>query len=306
MAIYRDLVDVQVNGFGGKDFSSSALTIEDVITVSHLLAERGTVAYVPTLVTGPKEMYRRNISIIKEAMEQSELCQRMIVGLHIEGPFISEKDGARGAHDARYVSPADRSLMEDILEAGGSLVKMVTVAPEVPHIEDLITMVSERGIVVSMGHTLASEQQIERAITAGASCVTHLGNGIPSQLPRTDNPIFSFLSHPELTVMLITDGHHLPDPFIKTVFRTCPLEHIVVTSDAAPLAGMPAGSYVSLGGNVVLEPNGKLHIPALGCLAGSSACLADCATYLAKHKILGEADIMKVVRDNPKRLLGLA
>lgn len=305
MAIYRDLVDVQVNGYGGKDFSSSSLCVEDVILVSNLLAERGTAAYVPTLVTSPGEIYRRNIMVIIEAIEQSELCQSMIAGLHIEGPFISAKDGARGAHEARYVSAADRKFMSNILEIGGSLVKLVTVAPEVEHIEELITMVSERDIVVSMGHTLASEKQIERAIQAGASCVTHLGNGIPAQLPRTDNPIFSFLSHEELTIMLITDGHHIPDPFIRTVLRTCGTQRIVVTSDSAPLAGMPAGKYVSLGGNVVLEENGKLHIPTLGCLAGSSACLSDCAAYLDEHKILSEDDILTVTRDNPKRLLGL-
>lgn len=306
MANFKDLVDIQVNGFGGSDFSSEALSVTDVYNVSKMLLEKGTSAYVPTLVTASASVYKRNIGVIKEAINQHNLCRKMIVGIHIEGPFISPKDGARGAHDIRYVSVANRELLTEILDAGGSLIKMLTVAPEVPHVEDLIRMACERKVLVSMGHTLATHKQIERAIEAGARCVTHLGNGIPSMLPRTDNPIYSFLSFEELTVMLITDGHHLPDPFIKTVLRSCGLDRVVVTSDAAPLAGMPPGSYVSLGGNVVLEANGKLHIPELGCLAGSSACLADCATYMEDHGILGEADILKVVRDNPAKLIGIS
>jgi N-acetylglucosamine-6-phosphate deacetylase len=305
MVRFSHLVDAQVNGFGGVDFSSADLTVVDVAKVSLMLEKKGTAYYVPTLVTSPVDLFVRNIEVIKTAMDEDAVSQRMIAGLHVEGPFISGEDGARGAHDKRYVASADRKVFERILDAAGPLLKLFTVAPEVPHVTDLITMASERNVVVSMGHSMASHKDIERAIDAGARCVTHLGNGIPAMLPRTDNPIFSFLSFEELTVMLITDGHHVPDPFIRTVCKTCGVDRIVVTSDAAPLAGMPPGKYVSLGGNVVLEPDGKLHIPSLGCLAGSSACLADCANHLFTHGILDEEDVVKVTRDNPAKLIGM-
>lgn len=305
MTDFSRLVDVQVNGFGGVDFSSAELTASDVSKVSRMLEEKGTAGYVPTLVTAPVDLFVRNIEVIKSAMAEDEVCHRMIAGIHVEGPFISGKDGARGAHNKRYVASADRKVLECILDTAGPLLKLFTVAPEVPHVVDLITMAIERDVVVSMGHTIASHKEIERAIEAGASCVTHLGNGIPAMLPRTDNPIYSFLSFDELTVMLITDGHHLPDSFIKTVIRACGVDRIVITSDAAPLAGMPPGKYVSLGGNVTLEPDGKLYIPSLGCLAGSSACLADCANHLFEHGLLDEEDVLKVTRDNPARLIGM-
>lgn len=306
MSTYRGLIDLQVNGYGGIDFSASDLTVQQVKDVCRLLQERGTSRFLATLVSAPVRLYERNLSIIKQAREEDPTAFSMIVGFHIEGPFISRQDGARGAHDKRYVSLPNTSLLKRILAVGRPLVRMLTVAPELPGIEDVIALAKDEDVIVSMGHTLAQADQIERAIEVGASCVTHLGNGIPLMVNRTDNPIFSFLAHGALTVMLITDGHHLPPAFIRTVIRACNLDHIVVTSDSAPLAGMPPGSYVSLGGTVELEPSGRLFIPSQGCLAGSSACLADCAHYLEKRIGLVPTDVLRLTRTHPARLLGIA
>jgi N-acetylglucosamine-6-phosphate deacetylase len=300
------LIDLQVNGYGGVDFSSVGLSIAQVASACRQLRSRGTSRFLATLVTGPVDMYVRNLALIRQAMQQDAVAGAMIAGFHIEGPFISARDGARGAHDLRYVRQPDGAILEAILRAGGNLVKILTLAPELPGVDAIITMACDAGVLVSMGHTLASYDQIERAVACGASMVTHLGNGIPNMLPRTDNPIHGFLAIPDLTVLLITDGHHLPAPFIRMVLRTCGVERIVVTSDAAPLAGMAPGHYVSLGGQVVLEADGKLHVPALGCLAGSSACLSDCADFLARQGLMSADDIHRVTSQNPARLIGLA
>ncbi|HRT39460.1 MAG TPA: amidohydrolase family protein [Rectinema sp.] len=303
MNSYATLIDLQVNGYGGIDFSAKDLTVEQVVYVCQILQSKGTSRFLATLVSSPQELYERNLVIIRQAMQKDETAARLIAGFHIEGPFISEKDGARGAHDKRFICKPDKKMLKCILKAGGSLVRILTIAPELTGIEDIIAMAKDENIIVSMGHTLADASQIERAIEKGASCVTHLGNGIPLMLHRTDNTIFAFLAHTELTIMLITDGHHLPVPFIRTVIRACGINNIVVISDSAPLAGMPPGSYISLGGNVILEPDGKLFIPSQGCLAGSSACIAECANYLKDNVGLSTEEIQKVTSTNPMRLL---
>lgn len=302
---FKDLVDLQVNGYGGVDFSSETLDIEQIHRLCEDLAARGTGRFLATLVTAPLEIYERNLGLLCKAIEQDSLVHDMIVGFHLEGPFISPEKGARGAHDPRFIQKADLNILKQLLYAGKNHIRMLTVAPELEGIETLIRAAREHNIIVSMGHSLANYYQIERAVLAGASCATHVGNGIPALLPRTDNPIVSFLSIPELNIFLITDGHHLPLPFINMAIRTCGLENLVVTSDSAPLGGMPPGHYVSLGGNVVLEPDGRLHIPSEGCLAGSSFCLAECAQFLQDHTKLTKIEIEKVVKLNPSRLLGL-
>ncbi len=306
MNSYGTLIDLQVNGYGGIDFSAQDLTVEQVVYVCQLLQSKGTSRFLATLVSSPVELYERNLATIKEAMQEDEIAGRLIAGFHIEGPFISEKDGARGAHDKRFICKPDKKMLKCILEAGRPLVRMLTIAPELTGIEDIIAMAKDENIIISMGHTLADASQIERAIEKGASCVTHLGNGIPLMLHRTDNPIFVFLAQAGLTIMLITDGHHLPIPFIRTVIKTCGIDNIVVTSDSAPLAGMPPGSYVSLGGEVVLEPDGRLYIPSQGCLAGSSACIAECEDYLSLYVDLSKEEIKQITSNNPMRLIGLS
>lgn len=303
---FSNLVDLQVNGYGGVDFSSLNLSAEQIHRVCEELASRGTGRFLATLVTSPLEVYERNLTLIRLAIESDPLVHKMLVGFHLEGPFISPEKGARGAHDIHFVQNANLVFFKKLLRAGGPYIRLLTVAPELDGIEAIIQEARSQGILVSMGHTLATYDHIVRAVHAGASCVTHLGNGIPTLLPRTDNPIVSFLSIPNLNIFLITDGHHLPLPFINMVIRTCGTENLIITSDSAPLGGMPPGTYVSLGGNVVLESNGRLHVPSEGCLAGSSFCLAQCAQYLQDHTDLSKDTINRMMIHNPSRILGLA
>ncbi len=123
---------------------------------------------------------------------------------------------------------------------------------------------------------------------------------------RHNNPIWAGLADDQLTAMIITDGHHLPNTLIKTIIRAKGLDKVIVTSDASPLAGMPPGRYCTLGNNAVLEPSGLLHNPEKQCLVGSSATILVCANYLASLDFLSPDDIVKLAFSNPLKMIGVA
>src|SRR5437867_10624269 len=122
--------DLQVNGYGGVDFNSDDLTAEDFERALSALRRDGVELFLPTIITDTIEAMCGRVKRVVELREQMPLASQMIPGLHVEGPFINENDGYRGAHPRDAIRPADVEEMKRILEAGNGLVKLVTLAPE--------------------------------------------------------------------------------------------------------------------------------------------------------------------------------
>jgi len=297
-------VDLQVNGFIGVDFSAPGLTVEGVARVVHALRERGTAAFCPTVITSPPEIYEEVLPVLAEASRSDDLATSLL-GIHLEGPFISSRDGARGAHAAEHTRPPDPALYDHFFRLADGQVSLVTVAPELPGAVELIRHILDSGARVSLGHHLATLEQIELACEAGAGSVTHFGNGIPNLMARHPNPLWDQLATEDLVIMIITDGHHLPPSLIRSVILARGSEGTIVVSDANPMGGLPPGTYHALGQTVVLEPGGKLWNPVGNHLAGSSYCLLECVNYLAGLGGLDETRLRRVAIENPLRLLGL-
>ena len=296
-------VDLQVNGFEGVDFSRAGLTEAEAYIAFRSLLGMGTAAFLATVITSPLEVYERNLPLIARALARPEFRGR-VLGIHIEGPFISAEPGAVGAHDARFVRPPDAALLARLIELGQGTVRLLTVAPEIPGADRLIRDAVGKGVAVSIGHTLASELDLAKAAAAGATALTHLGNGLPNQVHRHINPVWAGLANDALTAMIITDGHHLPPALIKTIIRAKGVDRIVVVSDASPAAGLPPGRYQLLGNDAVLEPSGRLHNPAKQCLVGSSATMVQCMTHLVSLGIVSLDELLQVGFFNPLRLIG--
>jgi len=296
-------VDLQVNGWGGVDFSAPGLTLEAVGRVADELARRGTSAFCPTVVTGPLEVMEANLALLAQACAEAGLADRL-AGIHLEGPFISPQDGARGAHPRAHVKAPSVELLEQLIGRARGRIALLTVAPDQPGAEALIRFAVGRGIAVSIGHHVADGPAIERARQAGARACTHLGNGIPNLLPRHPNPIWEQLADDGLAAMVVADGHHLPSSFLKVVHRVKGNAKLVLVSDSAPIAGLPPGRYVTMGQEVVLENDGRLWNPAGSHLVGSSACLADCVARACAVLGLSDDDARVIARDNPLRLIG--
>ncbi|MEI6167256.1 MAG: N-acetylglucosamine-6-phosphate deacetylase [bacterium] len=294
-------VDLQVNGHVGVDFSSPGLTVADVRRATVDLVKRGTAAYCPTIVTAELARYEENLPVLAAAMEEPDL-QPHLLGVHLEGPFLS-LDG-RGAHQAALLKKPDVQLLDHWLTLAKGHIALLTVAPEIEGAETLIRHAVTRGVVVLLGHHVADGASIDRAVRAGARGCTHLGNGIPNTLPRHPNPIWCQLAEDRLSALLITDGHHLPKEFVSVALRAKGLDRCIVTSDAAPIAGLPPGRYNWMGTELVSEPSGRIALANGSSLAGSSATMADCIAWLRSWSDLSEANMLRLGRDNPLRFLG--
>lgn len=295
-------VDLQVNGYGGVNFSTNESSEEQFANAFRGILASGTTAFLPAIVTSPLAVYQRNLPILSRLICSSEFKER-VLGLHLEGPFISPEPGAVGNHRPDSVRNPDPVLLDELQKWAEGKVTMLTLAAERRGAEEVCDHATRIGITVSLGHQLATDKEITRLAAAGARSLTHLGNGVPATLPRLDNPIWSGLAEDRLTAMIIPDGHHLPPSVLKVIIRTKGVPRTVVTSDASFLAGKPPGTYRDTGHNVVLEPSGRIWNPGAQCLAGSSAMMIDCMNHLTSLRFLSIEELVELGFRNPLRLI---
>jgi N-acetylglucosamine-6-phosphate deacetylase len=161
-------------------------------------------------------------------------------------------------------------------------------------------------VLVSIGHTAASGDQIRAAVDAGARWSTHLGNGAHAVIRRHPNYIWDQLAEDRLSAGFIFDGHHLPPAVMRTVVRAKGIERSVLVSDALAIAGLPAGEYELFDGTpVLLLPSGRLELKGTPYLAGAATALPACVANAIRHAGVTLADAVRMVTANPSRLLGL-
>ena len=297
-------VDLQVNGYQGVSFSSPDLTEESFAFACKALVEQGTVALLPTMITASAEVYQKNLALIAKAMKRDDLKDH-VLGIHVEGPFISGEDGARGAHDTAWVRKPDSSFLDTLYQWAEGNIKLLTIAAETEGADALCRHAVQRGIRVSLGHQMATEADLDRLVKAGACALTHLGNGLPNVLPRHRNPLWAGLANDALTAMVIADGHHVPPAVLKVIIRTKGVSKVLVVSDASPIAGLPPGRYHTLGNEAVLDASGGLYNPDTGYFVGSSSTLLDCMNFLASLHLLEVEDLVRVGFYNPLQLLNI-
>ncbi len=298
------LIDLQVNGYSGVDFSSGQLEEADILGACRELLASGTTAFLPTMITNAHETYARNLPLLANVLKRDEFQGRLL-GLHLEGPFISAEDGPRGAHTADFAREPDTDYLDSLLEMANGHVRLITIAAELPGAEELARHAVQEGIAVSLGHQMALDEDLDRLQKAGAKAITHLGNALPSLLPAKDNPIWAGLANDNLFATVITDSHHVPASVIKCFVRTKGASRFIVVSDAAPLAGMPPGRYRTLGNDVILEENGRIFNPHTGFLVASSYTMIQCMNYLASLGLLTPDELVAVGYYNPLKLIGI-
>ena len=302
--VFPGFVDLQINGFAGVDFSAPTLDAEALAGACRSIQESGTVAFQPTLITSPADVYQRNLGIIAGVMKRPEF-KDCLIGIHLEGPFISPMEGARGAHNPDWIEKPSADYLRRLQAWAGGNIRMMTIAAELEGAAELTRCAAEAGITISLGHQLATADDLERLRAGGAKALTHLGNAVPAMLRRHENPIWAGLANDGLFATIVTDGHHLPADLIKVIVSVKGPGHLAVVSDAAPVAGLRPGRYQTLGNEVVLDECGKLYNPETGYLVGSSATMLDCMNHLASLELLSPEDLLRVGVDNPLKLAGL-
>jgi N-acetylglucosamine-6-phosphate deacetylase len=254
-------VDVQVNGYGGQEFNDPDLTVAKVADVSRRLDADGVTSYCPTSTTHSFEVLAHSLATVAEAMETNEAVARRAIGIHLEGPYISVEDGPRGAHPLEHCRPPNWDEFQRLQEQARGHIRILTMSPEYDESDSFITKVVASGVLVAIGHTAASSDQIHRAVESGARLSTHLGNGAHGQIRRHPNYIWDQLAEDRLTASLIADGHHLPPSVVKSFVRSKSPERCILVSDITGMAGMPPGRYdnSTLGAVEVLD-DGRLVV----------------------------------------------
>jgi N-acetylglucosamine-6-phosphate deacetylase len=299
------MIDLQVNGYNGLDFNDGALTPARVIELTRMMPSMGVTTYLPTLITASRASIVSALEAIAQARRQDPLCARMIPFVHVEGPWLAPEDGPRGGHPREHVRAPDPDELAEWQRVSGNLVGKITLSPHHDGIEGFIRAVSDQRILVAIGHTSATAEQIRRAIDAGARLSTHLGNGSAATLPRHPNFIWAQLADDRLDAGFITDGFHLPADTFKAMLRAKGLERSYLVSDKTALGGMPPGIYDQpIGGRVEVGPDGRLSVMGTPYLAGASRPLKQDVALAIRMAGLTLADGLRLATVNPGKFVG--
>tara|TARA_B100001175_G_C19499640_1_gene637353 strand:+ start:1373 stop:2587 length:1215 start_codon:yes stop_codon:yes gene_type:complete len=297
------LIDIQINGFFGVDFSGPDLTVEDVKKATKALWRAGVTSYFPTIITSEFSRMKENFTVLAKAMEDPEIGNS-IPGFHLEGPYISPINGFRGAHLEKYTRKPDWQEFLDLQNAAKNNIKLITLAPELDGAIPFIKKCVDNGVIVSLGHHNGSVSQIRDAVNAGARMATHLGNGCANMINRHYNPLWPQLSEDLITPSIIADGFHLTREEVRTFYKTKGADNIILVSDALDLAGLPPGEYIRGERKLLLTPD-VVKFPDINALAGAASPISRCIEVMMEFTQCGLAEAITMACTNPAKMFSL-
>ena len=298
------LVDLQVNGWHGTDFSAPDLMPDAVVEAAARLDDQGTAGFLATLVSAPLPTLHRNVALLADLAAGP--LRGKLLGIHLEGPFIASDPRVLGAHRAAHVLAPDLTVLDALLDAGTGYVRLITIAAEVPGADKIICRAVRRGVTVSIGHSFATRDDLTRAAAAGATALTHWGNAVPALLDKRDNPLLASLLTRDLTPMVIADGHHLSTDLLALVLRIRGPADVVLVSDGAPVGGLPPGHYRVFDQVAELTPAGAVVNHGEGHLVGSASSLLGCVDVVASSGEVSGEDALAMASVRALELIGLS
>ena len=291
-------IDIHVHGGGGSDVMDGDYEAINQIAITH--SHFGTTSFLPTTMTMSKDKIIRSLRSICEAVKKGTVGAE-ILGIHMEGPYINpEKKGAQKEEDIKKIS------IEEFLEfnqASGNLIRLVTIAPEMPGAIDLIKYLYKQGIIASVGHSNATYVQTQAGIKAGLSHVTHTFNAMRELHHREPGVVGAALTSPELTVEVIADGIHIHPIVLKILTKIKEGEKIVLITDAMRAAGLKEGTY-DLGGQEVTVNKGQARLKD-GTLAGSVLTMGKAVKNMVTKVGIPLPKAIQMASYNPAKSIGI-
>jgi N-acetylglucosamine-6-phosphate deacetylase len=302
LMVLPGFVDVHIHGAAGLDAMTASA--DDLHSVARFLARQGVTAWLPTLVPAPGDDYQRAVAAIEELMGQQDAraAAARVVGVHYEGPFVSQHQcGALNAQFfSNFATLADLERLPTIKMKNAT--HMMTLAPEVEGGVALISELKRRGWVVSIGHTRAAVDVLDKAYAAGARHMTHFMNAMPPLHQRAPGPVGWGLSNNQVSCDVIADGIHL-DPFVLSLLvKLKTPDRLVLISDAIAAAGKGDGEY-KIWGEAITVKDGRTS-NTRGSIAGSVITMLDAEKMMLSLGV-NQVDIARMTAANPARLLGL-
>ncbi len=297
------LIDVQINGYMGVDFSGPNLTIEGVRKATKALWKVGVTSYFPTIITSDIERIKQNFAILALARKDPEIG-KSIAGFHLEGPYISPIQGYRGAHLEKYIKLPDWKEFREIQKAADNGIKLITLAPELEGAISFISNCVKSGVVVALGHHNGSAKDIQMAIDAGAKMATHLGNGCANEINRHHNPIWPQLSDDRITPSIIADGFHLTKEEVRSFYKVKKFNNLILVSDALDLAGLPVGEYTRGERKLLLTPN-VVKLPEENVLAGAASPISKCVGVMMNFTQCSLKEAIQMASTNPANMFSM-
>jgi N-acetylglucosamine-6-phosphate deacetylase len=298
-------VDVHIHGAGGHDVMEGTTAALDTITST--VARFGTTSMLATTVTAPVDVTCRSLEGIAKYIRAHEKLSdetrfgAEILGIHLEGPFISYS--CRGVHPPASIIHPSIEILKQFREAAEGLVRMVTVAPELPGAIEFIQAAVADGIVVGMGHTNATYEETRAAIAAGARHGVHMYNAMRPFNHRDPGVIGAILTDPDVTAEIIADGVHVAGPAIQVLLGTKGFDTVIAISDGISATGMGDGNFRL--GEMEVQVKGGVARSSEGNLAGSTLTLDRALRYLVSLGV-PFVDAVRMATILPARRLGLA
>lgn len=300
------LFDLQVNGFAGIDFNDGAITAARLDHALEAMRATGVTACLPTLITATEPELLERLRALDAAVLGSRLGPAMVPGYHLEGPFLNPADGFRGCHPAAAMRDPDPALYVRLAEGLGRPILLVTLAPERAGAPAAIGALRAAGICVAMAHSEASHAAVRAAADAGLSLSTHLGNGLPRLLHKTDNPLLAQLAEPRLAACFIADGHHLSPEALGAMLRLKGLERSILVTDAVLAAAAPPGRYRFAGMEIERDAAGAVREPGAPHLAGSALELDAAVRNVVQWGLATPQQALRMASANPRAALAAA
>jgi N-acetylglucosamine-6-phosphate deacetylase len=287
-------IDVHIHGSGGCDTMDG--TYESINTMAKTIASHGTTSFLPTTVSTSLDDIRKAVEATAEAMNIGTEGAN-VLGVHLEGPFISPH--MLGAHNPDYVIPPSIDAFNYMVGEHRNIVVNITIAPEVEGALELIKFLKEQGIVVSIGHSRATYDEIITGIECGVCHSTHLYNAMTG-LHHREPGVVGTIFDTGITTETISDGIHVSYPALRTAYKVKGLDKVLLVTDAMMACCMPEGKY-DLGGQTVYLKDGAVRVEA-GNLAGSVLTLDKAMSNVYKNTEYELHEIVRMATINPAKL----
>jgi len=302
LTLFPGFIDLHIHGAVGVD--AMAATSGDLSRVAEFLARNGVTSWLPTLVPSPLEQYERAVKVVQQLLQEQEMRagspSSRVLGVHYEGPFVnSEQCGAlHREHFRTFTDATDLDALPTIKNE--TAVNMMTLAPEIGDGVGLVNELTRRGWIVSIGHTRATVDVLDRALQAGARHMTHFMNAMSPLHHRAPGPVGWGLIHDDVTCDLIADGVHIDPSILKLILRTKTAERLSLISDAIAAAGLGDGEYQIWGEKIVVKEGRTEN--ARGNIAGSVITMLDGVRMMLSLGV-SDFEVGRMAALNPARLL---